>query len=141
MTHDSIEHTEAVHEVRRVIDDWRNAVNAGDIERMLQIAADDFEIMPPGQPGLSGASAREFLQGFVSQFKANLQPFSNEEIIVCGEWAFQRLTYELTLTPKAGGDPINERGDGIHMFRRDTTGSWRLAKDISTSFSEESAEA
>jgi len=74
MTHDSIEHTEAVHEVRRVIDDWRNAVNAGDIERILQIAADDFEIMPPGQPGLSGESAREFLQGFVSQFKATLQP-------------------------------------------------------------------
>jgi len=45
MAHDSVEYTESVQEVRRVIDDWRNAVNAGDIDRILQIAADDFEIM------------------------------------------------------------------------------------------------
>lgn len=142
MAHDSIEHTESVREVRRVIDDWRNAVNAGDIDRILQIVADDFEIMPPGQPALSGAAGREFLQGFVRQFRADLQPFRNEEIIMCGEWAIQRLTYEITLTPKSGGDPISERGDGFHIFRRDgATGSWRLVKDISTSFPAASAEA
>jgi len=142
MAHDSVEHTESVREVRRVIDDWRNAVNAGDIDRILQIAADDVEIMPPGQPALSGANAREFLQGFVSQFRADLQPFRNEEIIMCGEWAIQRLTYEITLTPKSGGDPITESGDGFHIFRRDVaTRSWRLVKDISTSVPAASAEA
>ena len=142
MAHDSVEYTESVQEIRRVIDNWRNAVNAGDIDRILQIAADDFEIMPPGQPALSGAGAREFLQGFVSQFRADLQPFRNEEIIICGEWAIQRLTYEITLTPKSGGDPITERGDGFHIFRRDgATGSWRLVKDISTSVPAASAEA
>lgn len=142
MAHDSIEHTESVREVRRVINDWRNAVNAGDIDRILQIVADDFEIMPPGQPALSGAAGREFLQGFVRQFRADLQPFRNEEIIMCGEWAIQRLTYEITLRPKSGGDPITERGDGFHIFRRDgATGSWRLVKDISTSFPAASSEA
>ena len=135
MAHDSIEYTESVREVRRVIDDWRNAVNAGNIDRILEITADDFEIMPPGQPALSGAAGREFLQGFVSQFRADLKPFRNEEIIMCGEWAIQRLTYEITLTPKSGGEPITEIGDGFHMFRRDgATGTWRLVKDISTSF-------
>jgi ketosteroid isomerase-like protein len=141
MAHDSVEYTQSVQEVRRVIDDWRNAVNAGDIDQILQIVADDFEIMPPGQP-LSGAGAREFLQEFVKQFRADLQPFRNEEIIMCGEWAIQRLTYEITLTPKGGGDAITERGDGFHMFRRDgATGSWRLVKDISTSVPATSAEA
>ncbi len=121
MTHNS-DNAEALQAVRRVIDDWRNAVNAGDADQILRIAADDLEMMPPGQAALSGMSAREFLRGFVTQFRAELQPFRNEEIIVCGDWAFQRYTYELRLTPKAGGDPLTERGDGIHMFRRDTTG-------------------
>src|SRR3970040_2061169 len=142
MAPDSLEYTEAVQEVRRIIDDWRNAVNAGDIDRMLEIAADDFEIMPPGQPALSGAAGREFLQGFVRQFKADLQPFRHEESNMCGEWAIQRLTYGITLTPKRGGDAITETGDGFHIFRRDgATGSWRLGKDISTSVPAASAEA
>jgi ketosteroid isomerase-like protein len=141
MTHGSKEDAAALQAVRRAIDGWRNAVNAGDIDRILQITADDFEIMPPGQSALSGGSAREFLKGFVGQFAADLQPFTNEEIIVSGDWAIQRLTYHLTLTPKSGGDPITERGDGLHILRREPGGSWRLVKDISTSVSEASGAA
>jgi ketosteroid isomerase-like protein len=131
----STEHTAAKMAVRRAIDDWRNAVNAGDIERILQIAADDFEIMPPGQSAMSGGSAREFLRDFVAHFSADLRPFTNEEIIISGDWAIQRYTYHLTLSPKAGGDPITERGDGFHIFRLERGGSWRMVKDISTSVS------
>lgn len=131
----STEHTAATIAVQRVIADWRNAVNAGDLDRILQITADDFEIMLPGQSALSGGSAREFLKGFVTQFSANLQPFANEEIIVSGNWAIQRYTYHLTLTPNGGGDPIIECGDGFHIFRLERDGSWRLVKDISTSVS------
>ena len=134
MIHNPTENSETLGEIRQVIDDWRNAVNAGDIDRILEIAADDLEMMPAGQPAVSGTDAHELLRGFVNQFTADLQPFSNEEIIVCGEWAFQRLTYQITLTPKGGGDSITEQGDGIHMFRRDTAGTWRLAKDVSTSY-------
>lgn len=133
MASDSTEDDEATQVVKAVISDWRTAVNAGDIDRILRIAANDLEMMPPGQSALSGAEAHDFLRGFVGQFTADLKPFTNEEVVVCGAWAFQRYSYELTLTPKTGGEPITERGDGIHMFRRDESGSWRLTKDIFTS--------
>jgi len=136
----SVEDSHVTQLVRAVISDWRNAVNAGDIDRILRIAADDLEMMPPGQSALVGAEAHDFLRGFVSQFTADLKPFTNEEVIVCGAWAFQRYSYELTLTPKMGGEPITERGDGIHMFRRDESGSWRLSKDIFTSLASAPAE-
>ena len=135
MTRDLVGHDEALQEVKGVIGDWRNAVNAGDIDRILRIAADDLEMMPPGQSPVVGRDAHEFLRGFVGQFEADLKPFTNEEVIVCGDWAFQRYSYDLTVTPRTGGDPVIEHGDGIHMFRRDATGSWRLAKDIFTSLS------
>lgn len=141
MTADNNEHTEPAEGVRRAIADLRDAVNTGDAPRIYQITADDFEMMPPGQTALSGTGAREFLSGIVTQFNAELKPFTNEEIVVSGEWAFQRYTYELTLTPKAGGSPATQRGDGIHMFHRDAAGSWRLAKDIFTSVSETPAGA
>lgn len=135
MTPHPVGHGDPLQEVKDVIRDWRNAVNAGDIDRILQIADQDLEMMPPGQSALVGSEAHEFLRGFVGQFKADLKPFTKEEVIVCGDWAFQRYSYDLILTPKTGGDPITERGDGIHMFRRDAAGSWRLAKDIFTSLS------
>jgi ketosteroid isomerase-like protein len=134
MTDHSARHDEALEEVRSAIRGWRDAVNAGDFDGILRIAADDLEIMPPGQFAVVGRDAHEFLRGFLDQFKVDLKPFTNEEIIVSGDWAIQRLTYEITLTPKAGGDSITERGDGFHIFRRDRgAGSWRLVKDVSTS--------
>ena len=132
---------EAIDLVSRTIAELRDAVNAGDAARVYQITSDDFEIMAPGQQALSGASAREFLSGMVRQFRAELKPFTNEQIIVFGDWAFQRYTYELTLTPRAGGSASTQRGDGIHVFHRDTVGAWRLAKDVFTSLSEAPAGA
>jgi ketosteroid isomerase-like protein len=141
MTDHSARHDETLVEVEGVIRELRNAINAGDIDRLLQIAAEDLELMPPGHFAVAGRDAHEFLRGFLGQFKADLKPFTNEEVSVAGDWAIHRLTYENVLTPKSGGEPITERGDGFHIFRRDgATGSWRLVKDISTSVVAASAE-
>lgn len=130
MTQPSLKSESDVQSVKNAINEWRNAVNTGDIERLLKVASDDLEMIPPGEQPLTGSDAHQFLRGFVEQFNAQLKPFANEEIVVSGDWAFQRYTYELTLTPKAGGDSVVEAGHGIHMFRRHGDGSWRLVKDI-----------
>jgi ketosteroid isomerase-like protein len=89
--------------------------------------------MAPGQPAVNGEAARRFLSGLVTEFNADLKPFSNEQLIVCGDYAIQRYTYDLTLTPKSGGSPMAQQGDGLHIFRLDASGRWRLAKDVFTS--------
>jgi len=61
---------------------------------------------------------------------ANLSPFKDEEILVSGDLALQRYTYELTVTPKAGGDPVELSGYGFHVFERQRDGSWKLSKDM-----------
>jgi ketosteroid isomerase-like protein len=116
--------------VRAVIDEWRDAVAAGDSRRLLAVVSNDLEVIPPGQGALTGSAAHQFFQSLFDQFTIQPKPFTDEEIVVSGDWAFQRYTYELTLTPKAGGASVTERGHGIHIFRRSADGSWSLVKDI-----------
>src|SRR5262245_15864734 len=125
---------ETLQAVKRVINEWRDSINAGDIDRVLKVMADDFEIMLPGRPGLVGEKARAMFRDLLGNNTAYAEPWSNEEIILCGDWAIQRLTYQVTFTPKEGGAGVTEHGDSIHIFRRQPNGTWRMAKDISTSY-------
>jgi len=124
---------EAIARLRQTLSDFRTAVNAGNGTGVYDITAEDFELMAPGQPAVNGEAARKFLSSLVTEFNAELRPFSNEQLIVCGDYAIQRYTYNLTLTPKSGGAPMVQQGDGLHVFRLDTAGQWRLAKDVFTS--------
>jgi len=124
---------DAMVSLRHTLDEFRSAINAGDVTKVYDITAEDFELMAPGQPAVKGEDARRFLSTLVTDFNAELKPFSNEQLVVCGDYAIQRYTYDLTLTPKSGGAPIVQRGDGLHIFRLDAAGRWRLAMDVFTS--------
>jgi len=124
---------EAIARLRQTLADFRTAVNTGNGTSVFEITAEDFELMAPGQPAVNGEAARRFLSSLVTEFNAELKPFSNEQLIVCGDYAIQRYTYDLTLTPKSGGAPMAQQGDGLHIFRLDTAGRWRLTKDVFTS--------
>ena len=63
-------------------------------------------LMPPGEPAVIGTEVgRSWAQDFFDQFTVQ-DAATSEEIVVAGNWAFQRLSFTLTLTPAAGGDPI-----------------------------------
>jgi ketosteroid isomerase-like protein len=68
-------------------------------------------------------------RGFFEHATIALNP-TTIEVVACGDWAFRRYGYELTLTPKDEGDPIIMSGQGIQMFTRRADGTWCLAKDI-----------
>ena len=119
-----------IHDVQTVLQRWRESVNGGDADGLLALVTDDLEMIPPGEKPVKGADAHQFLRGFTDEGVASLKPFKDEEIVVSGDWAFERYTYELTMAPKEGGGPMEISGHGIHMFRRQDDGSWKLAKDI-----------
>jgi ketosteroid isomerase-like protein len=56
---------------------------------------------------------------------------SPEEVQLAGtDWAFERGDYAITLTPKAGGDPIEDAGKYITLYQRQAGGRWLMARDI-----------
>ena len=86
--------------------------------------------MEPNQPALIGKEAiRSFFQTHFDQFatKGTDEPV---EVEVAGDWAFVRGTYTITQTPKAGGEPIEDSGKWLAIYKRQPDGSWKCYCDI-----------
>lgn len=106
------------------------AFTEGNVDGLMSILTADAVIMPPNGETVRGTEAvRAWARGMVESFEAE-GGYDETEITIAGDWAIERYTGELTLTPTDGGDPIEERMRGIHIYRRQPDGSWKLAQDI-----------
>ena len=52
------------------------------------------------------------------------------EVRVAGDWAFARMTYTETLTPKAGGEPTEDSGRWLVIYERQPDGAWKIYLEI-----------
>jgi uncharacterized protein (TIGR02246 family) len=88
-------------EIRAVHSIWIDAVNTGDLARLLTLVAEDVVFLTPGQ----APSGRE---GFSSNFRTAHQQMricctsELEEVIVAGKVACTRSRDALSVTPLAG---------------------------------------
>ena len=77
--------------------------NTGDLDRMTRNLATDVVAMPPNRAITTGATAfTESLRGFLGANKVDVK-YTTDEIVIAGDWAFERGTAIETMTPKAGG--------------------------------------
>lgn len=106
------------------------AFNAGSTDSLAAVLSADVVAMPPNEPMLSGVDAmRTWAQNISNQFTVNGR-YTSSEIDVAGDWAIERFTGELALTPKAGGPAVTEQLKGIHVYQRQTDGTWRITQDV-----------
>ncbi len=106
------------------------AENAGSVEQMRPHFADDLVMMGPNMPAVAGADSVAAAMGaFFQAFTVQIE-YSSQEIVVLGDWAFDRGTYRHTLTPKSGGAPIPESGKYLWLYRRHADGSWKQSRVI-----------
>jgi ketosteroid isomerase-like protein len=57
--------------------------------------------------------------------------YTSSEVTVSGDWAVDRYTGEITITPKAAGAaPMTETIKGVHVLQRGADGSWRIVQDV-----------
>jgi uncharacterized protein (TIGR02246 family) len=126
----SVEATEA-QAIEKTRDAHVAAVNSGDVDAWAAAFADDGVQMPPNFPANVG---RDNIQGwsgaFLGAFRAEFALAPEEVQIAGADWAFERGTYEITLTPKAGGESIQDAGKYITVYQRRPDGSWAMARDI-----------
>ena len=115
--------------VKSVIEQYIGAANANNPDGLLSFVCDDVEAIPPEQAPVSGADAHQLYRSFFEPYHFAFDS-KTTELIVSGDWALRRYSYDITLTPKAGGDPIKMLGYGLHVFRRVQDGTWCVAKDF-----------
>ena len=118
---------EAIDEVRH---EHVAALNTGDAQRWVAQFTEDGVQMPPNSPANVGRPMMErWAQGFLDHFRVRFD-LDVDEVRVLGNWAFERGAYSIGLSPKAGGQPIQDAGKYITVYQRTSDGTWRMARDI-----------
>ncbi len=117
--------------IRQLHSTWIDAVNAGDLGRLVTLMADDVVFLNPGRSALGR-------DGFAAAFPAAHQQAriicvsELEEVVVVGEVAYTRSRDSLSVTPRAGGETVRLAGDRLTVYRKQPDGRWLLARDAHT---------
>lgn len=117
--------------IRELHSAWIEAVNAGDLPRLLGWLADDAVLLNPDGP-LVGRDA------FAAKFGAALREIrfrctsEVEELLVSGDLACARCRDSVTVSPLGSDETTRFAGDRMAIYRRQPDGRWLLARDIHT---------
>ena len=114
-------------------DNFVAAFNAGDAAKIVDGYTVDAVVMPSHHAMVTGKDAilamnrDQFSQ---MSFHIALKPV---ETTVSGDWGYDRGTYTMTVTPKAGGAPMNDEGKYLVVIQKQADGSWKVTRDIDNS--------
>lgn len=118
---------EALNQVREV---HIAALNDGDVNAWVGAFTADGVQMPPNAPAnLGQETIRAWSQAFLAPFQVNFA-LAVDEVHVVGDWAFERGAYTINLIHKTGGEPMQDIGKYITIYRRQPNGAWGMARDI-----------
>ena len=106
------------------------AINDGDITTLSSLTTEDHIMLSPNRPPRVGKAANDAANGRAfEQFDFD-ESWTPVETVVAGEWAYQRGTYTVVSTPKAGGATRTSTGNFLRIYRRQPDGSWRMTRDM-----------
>jgi uncharacterized protein (TIGR02246 family) len=118
----------AIREVHAI---WIDAVNAGDLARLLTLMADDVVLLNPGGPPMGRDGFPAVFLGAHKQARINCIS-ELEEVVVVGDVAYTRSRDSLSVTPRSGGEAMRFAGDRLTIYRKQPDGRWLLARDAHT---------
>lgn len=104
-------------------------MNEGDWQALNEIVAEDYVALVPGSAPIAGRAANQAAnRRFLERWNDDERWIATETVVE-GDLAFQRGTYEMTLTPKDGaGDGVRSAGNYLHIYQRQADGSWALTR-------------
>lgn len=110
--------------------DFASAFNATDPVAVANLYSMDAVLMPEGEPTAVGRAAiQQYFQDGFNQFTIKATLTSQEFSFMGTDWAFDRGTYSLTITPKTGGNPTSQQYRYITLLHRESDG-WKTKRDI-----------
>jgi uncharacterized protein (TIGR02246 family) len=110
------------------------ATNAGNVDGVAAVYANDAALLPPNLPPQKGREAiRSFWGGFLKAYTVRFE-IGSDTIEGRGDLAYNLGHYRFTALPKAKGDPgVADEGKFVEILKKQPDGSWRYVVDMYSS--------
>jgi ketosteroid isomerase-like protein len=109
---------------------YLKAINDGDSATLASLTLPEHIMIAPGRPPLVGKEANDAANARVAQTFKIEETWSPVETFISGDLAYQRGTFTVAATPKAGGTTRNTRGTFLRIYKRQPNGEWRMVRDM-----------
>jgi ketosteroid isomerase-like protein len=109
---------------------YLGAINAGDSATLASLTLPEHIMIAPGRPPLVGKEANDAANARVAQTFKIEETWTPIETFISGDLAYQRGTFTVAATPKAGGTTRNTRGTFLRIYKRQPNGEWRMVRDM-----------
>ena len=116
--------------LRELHEQLTRAQNAEDTNPFEQLIASDVLAFPPDGTLIAGRQALITSNQRFFQRSRTIFDNKSEEMVVSGDWGFDRGTYRYTETPRAGGPTVVTEGNYLWLAHREPDGAWRYARII-----------
>ena len=105
------------------------SVNRADVEGVLSVWAEDGEMLPPNHWPVRGFPAlRSYFEGLFGRAMFQFT-FTEQRLEIFGDVGLERVSYNSQVW-LGGAAPLSDSGKGLHVYRRQADGTWKLAYDI-----------
>jgi len=109
---------------------YLKSINDGDIATLSSLTDEDHMMVLAGRPPVSGKAANDAANGrTLEQFDID-ETWTQLETVIDRNLAYQRGTYTVAATPKAGGQTRHSQGKFVRIYQRQPDGSWWMTRDV-----------
>lgn len=116
-------------EIRQLVSTWMTATQAGDVETVLSLMADDVVFLVPGHPPMRKADFAAAARAQSGPGGPKIDGHSEiQEVRVVGDWAFMWTRLTVVVTPPGGAPPVTRAGHTLSILKKQN-GKWVLARD------------
>jgi len=109
---------------------YLGAINDGDIATLSSLTTADHIMIASGRPPTVGKKANDEANGRAFEKFDIDETWTPLETVISGDLAYQRGTFTVSATPKAGGDTSHSTGNFLRIYRKQPDGSWRMVRDM-----------
>jgi ketosteroid isomerase-like protein len=105
------------------------AINSGDIDALAALTTEDHMMISSGEPPMTGKQALvDAMTSAFERFDFD-ESWTPLETVASGDVAYQRGTFVVNATPKAGGEGVHMTGNFLRIYRRQPDGRWFMTRD------------
>jgi ketosteroid isomerase-like protein len=127
--HSTADSAAAVATARQAHEAYTAAINSNNLDSLLAMCTEDVVFLSPNEPVVAGkAAVRAWSAAYLKAYTIHWDK-TVSELIVAGDWAFERYAYKEHDIPSGGGAPVTDTGKGLIIYHHDADGKWRVARD------------